>query len=180
MQRCELQPARFLCPWDSPGKNTGVGYCAFLQGIFVTQGLNLCRLGLLHWQAGCHSCHLESTQSLCALPQLKKFLKNEARAADRRGSPSGRYSGVPEKDPGSGARGGLPLWPVGLTPWGSRPRKDRASQVSRSPNKRLRVLQLNQFPQQDHRAGRGSLPGKKGKPQTRPCSFCSPFLDEKY
>ena len=24
---------------DSPGKNTGVGYCALLQGIFPTQGL---------------------------------------------------------------------------------------------------------------------------------------------
>ena len=36
-----LQSARLLCPWDSPGKNTGVGYCALLQGIFPTQGLNL-------------------------------------------------------------------------------------------------------------------------------------------
>ena len=25
---------------DSPGKNTGVGCCAFLQGIFLTQGSN--------------------------------------------------------------------------------------------------------------------------------------------
>ena len=34
---------------DFPGKNTGVGYPAFLQGIFLTQGLNT---RLLHWQAG--------------------------------------------------------------------------------------------------------------------------------
>ena len=27
-----LQPAKFLCPWDSPGKNTGVGCHALLQG----------------------------------------------------------------------------------------------------------------------------------------------------
>ena len=27
---------------DSPGKNTGVGFCALLQGIFPAQGLNLC------------------------------------------------------------------------------------------------------------------------------------------
>ena len=27
-----LQPARLLCPWDSPGKNTGVGCRALLQG----------------------------------------------------------------------------------------------------------------------------------------------------
>ena len=26
--------------WDSPGKNTGVGCCAFLQGIFPNQGSN--------------------------------------------------------------------------------------------------------------------------------------------
>ena len=45
-------PARFLCPWDSPGKNTGVGCHALLQGIFLTQGSNLCLLCLLHWQAG--------------------------------------------------------------------------------------------------------------------------------
>ena len=33
-----LKPARFLCPWDSPGKNTGEGCHALLQGIFPTQG----------------------------------------------------------------------------------------------------------------------------------------------
>ena len=48
----ELRPARLLCPWDSPGKNTGVGCRALLQGIFWIQGLNLCLLNLLHWQAG--------------------------------------------------------------------------------------------------------------------------------
>ena len=30
-----------LCPWDSPGKNTGVGCRFLLQGIFLTQGSNL-------------------------------------------------------------------------------------------------------------------------------------------
>ena len=43
-----LQPARLLCPWDSPGKNTGVGCHALLQGIFQTQGSNLSFLPLLH------------------------------------------------------------------------------------------------------------------------------------
>ena len=43
-----LQPTRLLCPWDSPGKNTGVG-CHFpLQGILLTQGE---KPHLLHWQA---------------------------------------------------------------------------------------------------------------------------------
>ena len=35
-----LKPARLLCPWISPGKNTGVGSHSFLQGIFLIQGLN--------------------------------------------------------------------------------------------------------------------------------------------
>ena len=34
-------------PWDSPGKNTGVGYHFLLQGIFQTQGSNP---GLLYWR----------------------------------------------------------------------------------------------------------------------------------
>ena len=37
-----LQPARFLCPWNSPGKNTAVGCCSLLQGIVPTQGSNPC------------------------------------------------------------------------------------------------------------------------------------------
>ena len=39
-------PTRLLCPWNSLGKNTGVGCHAFLQGIFLTQGLNLSLLCL--------------------------------------------------------------------------------------------------------------------------------------
>ena len=41
----ELLPTRILCPWDSPGQNTGVGCHFLLQGVFLTQGLNL---GLPH------------------------------------------------------------------------------------------------------------------------------------
>ena len=33
---------RLLCPWDSPGKNTGVGCHVLPQGIFLTQKLNPC------------------------------------------------------------------------------------------------------------------------------------------
>ena len=40
-----LQPTKLLCPWDSPGKNTGVGCHSLLQGIFRTQGSNP---GVLH------------------------------------------------------------------------------------------------------------------------------------
>ena len=40
-----LEPARLLCSWNSPGKNTGVGGHFLLPGISLTQGLNQ---GLLH------------------------------------------------------------------------------------------------------------------------------------
>ena len=33
---------QLLCPWDFPGKNTGVGCHFLLQGISPTQGLNPC------------------------------------------------------------------------------------------------------------------------------------------
>ena len=33
-----LGTSRPLCPWDSPGKNTGVGSHSLLQGVFPTQG----------------------------------------------------------------------------------------------------------------------------------------------
>ena len=58
LQSClTLQPhgqqlARLLCSRDSPGKNTGRGSHALLQGIFLTQGSNLSLLSLLHWQVG--------------------------------------------------------------------------------------------------------------------------------
>ena len=43
-----LKPTRLLCPWDFPGKNTGVdGHTLLLQGIFPTQGWNPRHL---HWQ----------------------------------------------------------------------------------------------------------------------------------
>ena len=51
MRRHGRQPIRLLCPGHSPGKNTGEGCHALLQGIFSTQGSNLQILCLLHWQA---------------------------------------------------------------------------------------------------------------------------------
>ena len=43
---CSL-PARFLCPWEFPGKNPGASCHFLLQGIFLIQGLNQ---RLLHWR----------------------------------------------------------------------------------------------------------------------------------
>ena len=44
-----LYSMSLLCPWGFPVKNTEVGCHFLLQGIFLTQGSNLC---LLHWQVG--------------------------------------------------------------------------------------------------------------------------------
>ena len=46
-----LGPTTLLCPWNFPGKRTGVGCHFLLQGIFLTQGLNPSVLCLLHWLA---------------------------------------------------------------------------------------------------------------------------------
>ena len=43
---------RLFSPWDSSGKNPGVGCHAFLPGIFPSQVLNLHLSCLLHWQVG--------------------------------------------------------------------------------------------------------------------------------
>ena len=52
LQPHRLLPARLLCPWNFSGKNTGVGSCSLLQGIFSTQepnpGLLHCRQILYH------------------------------------------------------------------------------------------------------------------------------------
>ena len=46
------RPPSSSVQWDSPGKSTRVGCYALLQGIFPTQGSNLCLLCLPHWQVG--------------------------------------------------------------------------------------------------------------------------------
>ena len=64
-----LDSARLLCPWNSPGNNTGVGYHALLQGIFPTQGSNPglphCRQ-ILYWLShqGSPFCFIGSVQLL--------------------------------------------------------------------------------------------------------------------
>ena len=67
LQSYGLKSARLLSPWDSPGKNTGVGCHAFLQQIFPTQELNP---GLLHWlQILYHQSHQGSPSVLTFLPK---------------------------------------------------------------------------------------------------------------
>ena len=42
-----LQPTKLFCPWNSVGKNTGMGCHSLLKGIIPNQGLNP---SLLHWR----------------------------------------------------------------------------------------------------------------------------------
>ena len=48
----DCKSTRLLCPWDTSGKNTGVGSMPSSRGIFPTQGLNPHHIHLLHWQEG--------------------------------------------------------------------------------------------------------------------------------
>ena len=54
-----------LSPWDSPGKNTGVGCHFLIQGIFPTQGANPAFLCLLHWQVDFFSPSISSVAQSC-------------------------------------------------------------------------------------------------------------------
>ena len=67
LQSCGLWSTRLLCPWDSPGKNTGVGSHSHVQRICPTQGSNP---RVLHWQTySLPLSHLGSPHSLC-LPHV--------------------------------------------------------------------------------------------------------------
>ena len=56
-----LQPARLLCPWDSPGKNTGVGCRALLQGSSPPRdGTNICYASCTGRRVLDHERHLGS------------------------------------------------------------------------------------------------------------------------
>ena len=65
-----------LYSWNFPGKNTRVGCHFLLQGIFPTQGSNLCLLCVLRYQVDSLTlCHLGSLYSHKELLILVHFLK---------------------------------------------------------------------------------------------------------
>ena len=51
-------------PWNSPGKNIGVGCHALLQGIFPTQRLNA---GLLHWRQILYRVSHQGSPNFCKI-----------------------------------------------------------------------------------------------------------------
>ena len=66
-----LQSIRLLWPWNSPGKNTGVGCHSLLQGIFLIQGLNL---GLLHCRQILYCLSHQGSPTVQSLLQLFKLV----------------------------------------------------------------------------------------------------------
>ena len=94
--------ARLLCPWNFPDKNTGLNCHFFLQGIFRTQGLNLCVLGLLIdrvteeiWMRVCDIVQQEAV--IKTIPKKKKckkpkWLSEEAlKIAEKRREAKGKW-----------------------------------------------------------------------------------------
>ena len=65
-----LLPTRLLCPWDFPSKNTGVGFHFLLQGIFLTQGSDMC---LLHSRWILYYCTIWEALCLQHWLQVKIF-----------------------------------------------------------------------------------------------------------
>ena len=67
-------PTGLLCPWDFPGKNTGVSCHFFIQGISLTQGLNPCLLHLLALAGRFFNTEpLGSPSSLCCCSVTKSW-----------------------------------------------------------------------------------------------------------
>ena len=79
-----LWPSRLPCSWNSPGKNTRVGFHSLLQGIFSTQGSNPsllhCRQLLYHLSRqgspeGSHYLlHVPTSPSLPPTPHSLQFI----------------------------------------------------------------------------------------------------------
>ena len=80
-----------LCPWDYStvhGKNTGVGCCFPLQGIFLTQGSNPCLLHLLRCQVySLPLSHLGSPEGLKTSPEVLSMLQGPSDAVHFSPSP---------------------------------------------------------------------------------------------
>ena len=91
-----LQPTRLFCPWDFPGKNTGVGYHFLLQRIFPTQGSNS---HLLHWQVSSLSLSYQGSLYFFLLKIPVYTVMNITHMKQRQRSPvepSGQHSSLPQ------------------------------------------------------------------------------------
>ena len=92
LRHCGLLPARLLCLWDSPDKNTGVGFHALLQGTFPTWGSKLRLLYLVH------------CRQILYLPIEPAVKPLSQQTVKMRGKPGGWAE--PRMDTGSSLKGG--------------------------------------------------------------------------
>ena len=88
-----LQPTRLPHPWDSPGKNTGVGCHFLLQGIFPTQESNP---SLLHCRQIIYqlSCAAAAAKSLQSCPTLCDPHRRQPTRLSRPWDSPGKNTGV--------------------------------------------------------------------------------------
>ena len=99
-----LQLARLLCPCDSPGNNTGVGYHALLQGIFSTQGSNP---GLPHCRRILYQLNYQGSPTvLHAVTSFENMITEYVKMSSywRRGVRLNQYDWGPYKKVKSGRR----------------------------------------------------------------------------
>ena len=73
-----VQPARLLCPWDFPGKNTRVGCHFLLQDILLTQGSNLHLFHFLQWQGKVFTAEPPGKHKWCIIRQYEKYNNNSS------------------------------------------------------------------------------------------------------
>ena len=73
LQPHRLQPTRILCPWDSPGKRTGVGCHSLLQVISLMQESNWSHLHFLHYRQILHHWVTREVSLITVLISLKSF-----------------------------------------------------------------------------------------------------------
>ena len=143
------------CPWDFPGKNTGVGSHFFLQGIFPTQRVES---PLLHWQAGFFTAEAQESPSRSTDSQTDEGrLKSRAaflpvnrwviRLTGRRRVPlQSRLRGAPRA-------GG----------WGTPPGRGWASASHRSKSRYGRTVSFNRCSRVSRGAKEPGLPSRESQ-----------------
>ena len=94
-----LLPARLPYPLNSPSKNTGVSSYSLLQGIFLTQGLNL---GLLHCRQILSSLSYQGSPGA----ELMRGYESDRTCSSSSGLIKGKQTGASEEgEPSSGELG---------------------------------------------------------------------------
>ena len=106
-----LQPTRLLHPWESPGKNTAVGYHFLLQGIFPTQGSILC-WQVSSWPLAPSGKPKSKKEKILTSESVKGWIRSLL------GTRSEAWWGCPDETPGSVQPASLPcMWPWTAKAW---------------------------------------------------------------